>query len=234
MTITSKLKKRRSLSTLITKIIILVLAPIILGIFVQSYYFSKQIIWQEVDRTKQQTSALILNIFESHFAAIQIHHDSNSKSDVILDFYSERNEEALNYFFLSIDQSDPSHTPEFRFLTDHQGIIWDDGNAHFYGINDSMLDGLTSKVTFSNNWYYVTSITSMGARHLLLRRVPVLEPKTGEVMGYSYNAVVLDNNFALMEKLKNEGNVDNVVLVANDIPVASSLAGMSHTKSSMC
>lgn len=37
-----------------------------------------------------------------------------------------------------------------------------------------------------------------------------------------------------MEKLKNEGNVDNVVLVANDIPVASSLAGMSHTKSSMC
>ncbi|MDG2671156.1 LuxQ periplasmic sensor domain-containing protein, partial [Vibrio parahaemolyticus] len=55
--------------------------------------------------------------------------------------------------------------------------------------------------------------------------VPVLEPKTGEVMGYSYNAVVLDNNFALMEKLKNEGNVDNVVLVANDIPVASSLAG---------
>lgn len=225
MTITSKLKKRRSLSTLITKIIILVLAPIILGIFVQSYYFSKQIIWQEVDRTKQQTSALILNIFESHFAAIQIHHDSNSKSDVILDFYSERNEEALNYFFLSIDQSDPSHTPEFRFLTDHQGIIWDDGNAHFYGINDSMLDGLTSKVTFSNNWYYVTSITSMGARHLLLRRVPVLEPKTGEVMGYSYNAVVLDNNFALMEKLKNEGNVDNVVLVANDIPVASSLAG---------
>lgn len=126
-----KAKKRRSLSTLITKIIILVLAPIILGIFVQSYYFSKQIIWQEVDRTKQQTSALILNIFESHFAAIQIHHDSNSKSDVILDFYSERNEEALNYFFLSIDQSDPSHTPEFRFLTDHQGIIWDDGNAHF-------------------------------------------------------------------------------------------------------
>lgn len=81
MTITrSNIKKRRSLATLITKIIILVLAPIILGIFIQSYYFSKQIIWQEVDRTKQQTSALIHNIFDSHFAAIQIHHDSNSKS----------------------------------------------------------------------------------------------------------------------------------------------------------
>ncbi|MDF4839990.1 LuxQ periplasmic sensor domain-containing protein, partial [Vibrio parahaemolyticus] len=80
MTTTSKTRKRRSLSTLITKIIILVLAPIILGIFVQSYYFSKQIIWQEVDRTKQQTSALILNIFDSHFAAIPIHHNSNSKS----------------------------------------------------------------------------------------------------------------------------------------------------------
>ncbi|PFG57823.1 two-component system autoinducer 2 sensor kinase/phosphatase LuxQ [Vibrio sp. ES.051] len=225
MTTTSKVRKRRSLSTLITKIIILVLAPIILGIFVQSYYFSKQIIWQEVDRTKQQTSALILNIFDSHFAAIQIHHNSNSKSDVVLDFYTKRNEETLNYFFLSIDQNDPLHTPEFRFLSDHQGIIWDDGNANFYGINDLMLDNIASKVTFSNNWYYVTSHTQMGTRHLFVRRVPVLQPKTGEVMGYSYNVVVLDSNFGLMERLKNEGNVDNVVLVANDTPVASSLIG---------
>ncbi|MBR9875067.1 MAG: response regulator, partial [Vibrionaceae bacterium] len=218
-------RKRRSLSTLITKIIILVLAPIILGIFVQSYYFSKQIIWQEVDRTKQQTSALILNIFDSHFAAIQIHHDSNSKSDVVLDFYTKRDEEALNFFFLSIDQSDPAHTPEIRFLTNHQGIIWDDGNAHFYGINDSILDTIASNVTFTNNWYYITSLTPMGARHLLVRRVPVLEPKTGEVRGYSYNVVVLDNNFGLMERLKSEGNVDNVVLISDNLPLANSLAG---------
>lgn len=218
-------RKRRSLSTLITKIIILVLAPIILGIFVQSYYFSKQIIWQEVDRTKQQTSALILNIFDSHFAAIQIHHDSNSKSDVVLDFYTKRDEEALNFFFLSIDQGDPAHTPEIRFLTNHQGIIWDDGNAHFYGINDSILDTISNSVTFTNNWYYITSLTPMGARHLLVRRVPVLEPTTGEVMGYSYNVVVLDNNFGLMERLKNEGNVDNVVLISNNLPLANSLAG---------
>ncbi|NMS52805.1 LuxQ periplasmic sensor domain-containing protein, partial [Vibrio parahaemolyticus] len=134
----------------------------------------------------------------SHFAAIQIHHNSNSKSDVVLDFYTERDEEALNYFFMSIDQSDPSHTPEFRFLTDHQGIIWDDGNAHFYGINNLILSRLASQVTFSNNWYYLPSQTPMGTRHLLLRRVPVLQPKTGEVMGYSYNVVVLDNNFGLM------------------------------------
>ncbi|MCQ8200463.1 hypothetical protein NP568_24680, partial [Vibrio parahaemolyticus] len=80
----------------------------------------------------------------------------------------------------------------------------------------------TSKVTFRTNWSSVTSIPSMGARHLLLRRVPVLEPKTGEVMGYSYTAVVLDNNFSVREKLKNEGHVDNVVRVATDLPVASS------------
>lgn len=65
----------------------------------------------------------------------------------------------------------------------------------------------------------------MGARHLLVRRVPVLEPTTGEVMGYSYNVVVLDNNFGLMERLKNEGNVDNVVLISNNLPLANSLAG---------
>ncbi|GAK22744.1 LOW QUALITY PROTEIN: autoinducer 2 sensor kinase/phosphatase LuxQ [Vibrio sp. JCM 19052] len=217
----SNIKKRRSLATLITKIIILVLAPIILGIFIQSYYFSKQIIWQEVDRTKQQTSALIHNIFDSHFAAIQIHHDSNSKSEVIRDFYTSRNTDALNFFFLSIDQSDPSHTPEFRFLTDHKGIIrW----CTFLWC-ELILDSLANRVTFSNNWYYVNVMTSIGLRHMLIRRVPVLDPPTGEVLGFSFNAVVLDNNFALMEKLKSESNVDNVVLIANNVPLANSLIG---------
>ncbi|MGR5408205.1 quorum-sensing autoinducer 2 sensor kinase/phosphatase LuxQ [Vibrio sp. PNB22_8_1] len=229
MTTTSNTKKRRSLATLITRIIILVLVPIILGIFIQSYYFSKQIIWQEVDRTKQQTSALIRNIFDSHFAAIQIHHDSNSKSEVIRDFYVKRNnQDALNYFFLSIDQNDPAHTPEFRFLADHKGIIWDDGNAHFYGVNDRILDNLASKVTFSDNWYNINVQTTIGSKHILIRRVPVLMPKTGEVLGFSYNAVVLDNNFALMEKLKSESNVDNVLLIANDAMLAHSLSGDEH------
>ncbi len=218
-------RRRRSLSTHITKIIVLVLAPTILGIFVQSYFFSNQIIWKEVDRTKQQTSALILNILDSHFAAIQIHHDSNSKSDVVINYYSDRNEDALNFFFLSIDQSDPSHTPEVRFLTDHQGIIWDDGNAHFYGINDLILDSLARNVTFTNDWYYMTSHTPIGSRHLLVRRVPVMAPQNGEVMGYSYNIVVLDNNFALMERIKKEGNVNNVVLVSGELPLANSLTG---------
>lgn len=60
---------------------------------------------------------------------------------------------------------------------------------------------------------------------MLIRRVPVLDPPTGEVLGFSFNAVVLDNNFALMEKLKSESNVDNVVLIANNVPLANSLIG---------
>ncbi len=223
--INTSTRKRHSLSTLITRIILLVLAPIILGIFVQSYYFSKQIIWQEVDRTKQQTSALLLNILDSHFTAIQIHHDSNSKSDVVLNFYSDRDKEALNYFFLSVDQSDPANTPEIRFLTDHQSILWEDGNAYFYGMNDAILDDIADNVTYTNNWYYMTPKTPMGTRHLLVRRVPVLETQNGEVMGYSYNIVVLDNNFSLMERIKNEGNVDNAVLVFGHLPIANSLTG---------
>ncbi|MEF1339022.1 LuxQ periplasmic sensor domain-containing protein, partial [Vibrio rotiferianus] len=210
------------MATLITRIIVVVLAPIIFGIFVQSYYFSKQIIWQEVDRNKQQTSSLIHNIFDNHFAAIQIHHDSNSKSEPIRDFYSDRNAEMLNYFYLGIDQSDPSHTPEFRFLTDHHGIIWDDGNAHFYGVNEVILEKMSKKISFSSNWYYMNVRTLMGQRHMLLRRVPVINTSTGEVLGYSFISIVLDNNFSLMEKLKSESNVDNVLLIANNEMLANS------------
>ncbi|NMT18791.1 ATPase, partial [Vibrio parahaemolyticus] len=85
---------------------------------------------------KQQTSALVRNLFENHLVALQIHHDNSAKSSAIFDFFAQKNSENLDFFFLSIDQADPSHTPEFRFLTDASGVIWDDGNGHFYGVNE--------------------------------------------------------------------------------------------------
>ncbi|MDF2155335.1 quorum-sensing autoinducer 2 sensor kinase/phosphatase LuxQ [Vibrio sp. CAU 1672] len=215
--------KRRSLATLITRIIVLVLAPIIFGIFIQSYYFSKQIIWQEVERNQQQTSALIHNILDNHLAAIQIHQDSNARSHAVSGFFGQPDLDALNYYYLSIDQNDPSHTPEIRFLADHNQIIWDDGNALFYGLNEAALESLANKINYSNNWYYLSPQTLMGQRHILARRVPVLSPQASEVLGHSYIAIVLDNNFALMEKLKSDSNVDDVLLVVGDRTLAKSV-----------
>lgn len=158
--------KQHSLATLITRIIFLVLGLIAIGIFVQSYYFSSRIIRQEVLLTQQQTSALVKSLFDSHLSILQIHHDSNSKNEAIRHFYADGNEEKLGYYFLSMDQADPSHTPEFRFLTSNKGLIWDDGNAHFYGVNETLLTKIAQSVLFGNNWHFMSLNTMMGEKHV--------------------------------------------------------------------
>lgn len=217
--------KRQSLATLITRIFLLVLGMITIGIFIQSYYFSNKIINQEVLRTKQQTSALVRNLFENHLVSLQIHHDNSAKSSAVFNFFSQKDSENLDFFFLSVDQADPSHTPEFRFLTDASGVIWDDGNGHFYGVNEVILAKIARRVAFNNNWHYLSMLTLMGPRHLLVRRSPVIDPNSGEVRGQFYVTMVLDNNFPLVEMLESGSNSDSILLLAEQNTIAHSMNG---------
>lgn len=216
---------KRSLATLITRIIILVLGVLSLGIFVQSYYFSQQIITQEITRTKQQTSSLLQNLFNYHIAAIQIHHDSNAKNEALIRYLMTRDTENLAYFFSSLDQSEPTHTPEFRFFTVNGTVRWDDGSAHFYGIDDILQQKIASKVPYNGRWYYFTMQTLLGQKHMLVRRVPLIENQTGEVLGQSYIAVVLDNNFTLIDQLQAGSNSEDIMLLAGNKLVADSFDG---------
>ncbi|HAS6346703.1 ATP-binding protein [Vibrio sp. IRLE0018] len=218
-------RKHHSLATLITRIIFLVLGFIAIGIFVQSYYFSSRIIKQEVRLTQQQTSALVKSLLNNHLSILQIHHDSNSKNESIRSFFVDGDEEELEYYFLSMDQADPTHTPEFRFLTTTKGLLWDDGNAHFYGVNETLLHKMSQSVLFGNNWHFMSLHTLMGPRNMLVRRSPVIATETGEVLGQYYISVVLDNNFPLVEMLESGSNSDNIVMLFGDKVIAHSLSG---------
>ncbi|EIV8618111.1 response regulator [Vibrio vulnificus] len=218
-------RKHQSLATLITRIIFLVLGLITIGIFIQSYYFSNKIIKQEVMLTKQQTSALVKSLFNNHLSILQIHHDSNSKNEAIRRFFLDGDDETLEYYFLSMDQADPTHTPEFRFLTTGEGLLWDDGNAHFYGVNEVLLEKISQSVLFGNNWHFMSLHTLMGLRNMLVRRSPVIDTTTGEVLGQYYISVVLDNNFPLVEMLESGSNSDNIVMLVGDRVISHSLSG---------
>ncbi|NLS12121.1 response regulator [Vibrio sp. SM6] len=218
-----RIKQRYSLATLITRIVVLVLGFMTLGIFLQNNYFSNQIIEREVVRSRQQTSALLHNLFDNHFSVIQMLHDSNAKSEAIRDYYRRGDSEALSDFFVSIDQTDSLHTPEFRFLTRHNHIIWEDGNALFYGVNDTALAAMAKEVAVSGRWQYVPMATLRGRRHMLVRRSPAINNETGEVLGQVYVSVVLDNNYPLLELLQTESNSNDVVLLVDQTPIADSL-----------
>ena len=216
---------RNTLAKLITRIIILVIGVMALGVLIHNYESSSSIVKQETNRTVQQTSSLIQNMFDYRLSVLQIHQDNNSHSENLREYFDTHNDKALSYFFFGIDQREPNHAPDLRFVSTHDGLAWEDGNGQFYGLDATSLEHISDKVAFSSNWHFLKIMTDIGNRHLLARRTPIVDDKTGEVLGQLYIAIVLDNNFSLAESIQKGSNCENIVIEAHGTPVASTFKG---------
>ncbi|NAZ54053.1 response regulator [Vibrio toranzoniae] len=216
---------RNTLAKLITRIIILVIGVMALGVLIHNYESSSSIVKQETNRTVQQTSSLIQNMFDYRLSVLQIHQDNNSHSENLREYFDTHNDKALSYFFFGIDQREPNHAPDLRFVSTHDGLAWEDGNGKFYGLDATSLEHISDKVAFSSNWHFLKLMTDIGNRHLLARRTPIVDDKTGEVLGQLYSAIVLDNNFSLAESIQKGSNCENIVIEAHGTPVASTFKG---------
>ncbi len=90
---------RNTLAKLITRIIILVIGVMALGVLIHNYESSSSIVKQETNRTVQQTSSLIQNMFDYRLSVLQIHQDNNSHSENLREYFDTHNDKALSYFF---------------------------------------------------------------------------------------------------------------------------------------
>ncbi|MCX9564495.1 ATPase, partial [Vibrio cholerae] len=61
--------------------------------------------------------------------------------------------------------------------------------------------------------------------HLLMRRSSLIESGTGQVMGYLYVGIVLNDNFALVETIRSGSNSENLVLAVDSNLLVSTLKG---------
>ncbi|GAL18209.1 autoinducer 2 sensor kinase/phosphatase LuxQ [Vibrio maritimus] len=90
---------RKTLATLITRTVIWVVGLFTIGMLVQSWHLSRDIVREEVQRSSRQTSALVVNYFNYRLATLQILQDSNAKSDAVENFFQSRDAQSLDYFF---------------------------------------------------------------------------------------------------------------------------------------
>lgn len=94
---------RNTLAKLITRIIILVIGVMAIGVLIHNYETSSSIVKQEIKRTVQQTSSLIQNMLDYRLSVLQIHQDSSSHSATLKEYFESGNKEELRYFFFGID-----------------------------------------------------------------------------------------------------------------------------------
>lgn len=217
-------KKKHKLATLLIRFIILIFGVLMMGVVLFSYQWSSKIIQQEVERTSSQASSLIQHLFDYKLMTMQSHQDSNAMSLTLQNLLESGAERELDFFFLDVEQSDPVNSPDFRFVTELNGDIrWSDGNSYFYGLTDDSLIGFAKDTDANSFWSFKHESSIMGMRDILLRRSPIISTKNGQLLGYLYVAMVLNNNFSLIEQMKEASSSDGIILLSENNAVAASI-----------
>ena len=101
-------------------------------------------------------------------------------------------------------------------------MVWDDGNSQFYGIESARLTVISKDIVVGSDWHVAQVPSSMGTHYLMVRRTPVVDMKTGEVVAHLYIGVVLNNNYSLVNVLASGSNADELFLAVGSEIIASS------------
>ncbi|MFB9214165.1 quorum-sensing autoinducer 2 sensor kinase/phosphatase LuxQ [Vibrio sinaloensis] len=217
-----KRSRRYQLATLLTNSIFITIGVLTLVMVLQNYQVNREVVAQEVARTKTQTQSLVQEIFNFRLKALEIQQDSYSRSVSLIEGVGQKDQAAIDRFFTSIDQVLPNLAPDIRFLASRDGVFWDDGNAEFYGISADQLSHLSQDIVTGNSWHISQTPSQMGTRYLMMRRSPVVNLVNGEVVAHLYIGVVLNNNFSLVNAITKGSNADELFLAVGSQVIASS------------
>ncbi|MCE0496030.1 LuxQ periplasmic sensor domain-containing protein [Vibrio salinus] len=220
-----KFQTKRKIATYFTRSITLVIGALTFGILFESYHMSSSLIAQEVERTANQTANLQQRVFNSRLSLLKIHQDSSVSNPELIRAIRERNNHHVERFFKSFDQLDPSNTPDFRFLADLTHPNWDDGSSAFYGIPDRKLKNIFDAVSLNNYWNLVRVNTGQRNVYVLARRAPIVDPDSGEVLGYLVVVFILNDNFHLIENLRTRSHAENLILTVNHEVLSTTISG---------
>ena len=116
------------LATLLTNSLFLVIGGFIVVMVLQNYQVNREVVSQEVARSKQQTQSLVQEIFNFQIKSIEIQQDSYSRNPSLLEGLLTEDGQKLDLFFNSMDQLSQDITPDFRYIISGDDLLWDDAN----------------------------------------------------------------------------------------------------------
>lgn len=222
---TGPIQHKQHVASFVTHAIVLAMAVLIVTVLFNSYQVNSRLIAEEHQRTSLQTTNHVQNIFDFRLAALEIHQDSTARNLRLLNLLAIHQSASLDEFFTSVDERELTHAPNLRFISNHGHLVWDDGNAAFYGITQEELTNLQRTVTLSDYWYVLKIPRDGEMVYFLTRRSSLVEPNTGRVMGYLHVGIVLNDNFSLLDSIRRNSASENLVLTVDGVPLISTLKG---------
>ncbi|MFC0058802.1 LuxQ periplasmic sensor domain-containing protein [Vibrio inusitatus] len=201
---------------------------VILGFFFYNYQLSTKTYESERERNFNQTARVVKQLIESRLQTIQVTQDISSKSRTLIELFNAKDYSAVDNYMLELEELDPDGAADFRFMYQYGEVVWEDGNAAFYGFSPAHLKALGETVDFSNSWYFIVPSTELGNKHVIIRRSALIHPDSSELVGYYYVVFVIDNNLRLLRNLVLDSIVTDIVFVESGEIIAASSPKVSN------
>ncbi|GAD79608.1 LuxQ periplasmic sensor domain-containing protein [Vibrio ezurae] len=195
---------------------------VIIGFFLYNYHLSTKAFEAELERNFNQTARIAKQLMENRLQTIQVTQDITSRSHTLIELFDAEDYQAIDHYMYELEEVDPHGVSDFRFMFRYGDLVWDDGHASLYGLNRQRVLALESEISFNNNWYFLAPSKALGDKHIMVRRSSLINSKNGELIGYYYVGLVMDNNLSLLQDMIADANISEVMLVEGEDIIASS------------
>ncbi|ASA57427.1 LuxQ periplasmic sensor domain-containing protein [Vibrio gazogenes] len=220
----SPIHQKQKIATYFTRAITIIIVILTFSVLFQNYQISSQLIAQEVQRTANQTSGLVQGMVNFRLSLLKIHQDGSAKNADLLHAVSSGKSQYIDQYFRAVDQLDPDNTPDVRFIAGLNHMLWDDGNAQFYGIVPNELESVSHRIAVNSEWMLVKIPSLLETVYALARRTPLVS-NSGELIGYLYVMFVINNNYNLIEQIRSRSNSQNLILAIGSNVLSTTLNG---------
>ncbi|WP_413112273.1 LuxQ periplasmic sensor domain-containing protein [Thaumasiovibrio sp. DFM-14] len=214
--------KVQSLTTITFKLVVSTLCLVTIAISYLAYHFSASAVNNEIEKSQLQTTLLFQNTVQFKLSSLSTVHEIQSTNPQLASLINSNDLLGLDELFFQLEQKIPYNTPDFRFITQNNELVWEDGNSQFYGIEKAMIADIIDCGCIDNYWSYNEIAGQLGIKNLILRKTPIIDRGNGRVVAYLHIAIVLNNNLPLMSEFKQSTGVDAVMLIINNQIISSS------------
>ncbi|WP_170107740.1 LuxQ periplasmic sensor domain-containing protein [Photobacterium lipolyticum] len=216
-------KQEKPLSHIILRLLLASFSVVLFALMVLNFQSGYQAVKRETQHHFEQIDHLLHAVLSFQLGALRYGQDSSAVELAIHQHLEKQDPRVLDRYFSGLDESTPESSPDFRFIAMDHGVIWNDSNSLSLGLDITELNRLIGDRLPENGWHLRSVTTVLGESQILLRQAPVILPESGKIAAALYVAVVLNDNTALVQMMRQASGNKALMITYNGQVLASSI-----------
>ena len=171
-----------------------------------------QIINQEVAGLTRQTHTSLQFFMENQLQGAEARVRHFASNYQLLEAVARKNKQRVFHFLDALYNSESSGDLELLFLLDKSDSVWLDASSPFFS-DTKGLNALPLESMQHSAWYLFDLTVANKSQIVVLRKEPLIDPTTGEVLGSIAGGMVLSGRLSMLNQARSHIDIAGLAMV---------------------